>query len=168
MEIQARPLQNIVLPSTSTISVAATGGGLVKGAIVRDQVIYAIFGQFTLFRFEYHQSGAGTSGTGIYLITLPSSMQIDLTRLSASTDTTVSNAVLAAALASGHGQGFISDGSSRGMCQFRVWDATRIAMITSVSFTGQNLWGQSGSYAIGAGAMAFSAEVMLPIVGQSG
>jgi hypothetical protein len=53
------------------ISLSSSGGSVVKGATVIDKLWYRRDGPDFVGRIEYRQSGAGTAGSGDYLITLP-------------------------------------------------------------------------------------------------
>lgn len=121
--------------------VAATGTALVKGTILQDKMVWKRRGENLLMRVQYQQNGAGTDGTGIYIVPLPLGCQsINSASIFTSTDT--GNGAASSVGPSCQGGGYGGNNTDRGVGIPRVYDATHFAF--QIAETGaSNTWGPS-------------------------
>lgn len=121
--------------------VAATGTALVKGTILQDKMVWKRRGESLLMRVQYQQNGAGTDGTGIYIVPLPLGCQsINSASIFTSTDT--GNGAASSVGPSCQGGGYGGNNTDRGVGIPRVYDATHFAF--QIAETGaSNTWGPS-------------------------
>lgn len=146
------------------ISLAATGTALTKGTINKDKVYWRRRGSMVQMRFEYRQTAAGSAGTGIYVITIPTGLVIDTTNFTASTDITSDFSATIQAIAGGHGSAVLNNTAGRGFGQFQIYSTTQLTVHSMISFTAANVWG-AAIYALNNTAQAFAGDVELPITG---
>lgn len=69
--------------ATITYSSKTITGVPIKGTIGTDLIRWRRIGDSAEIAFEYSQTGAGTAGTGDYLIAMPTNLSIDTTKLTA-------------------------------------------------------------------------------------
>jgi hypothetical protein len=163
--LNIRGIPSSSLYSDGPLSLTSTGGGAAKGGtIVRDILLTQRIGNMVFHRMEYRQSTAGTAGSGFYVINLP--FDID-SQVSTSTDVTANYTAPAGVQASAWGEGTITDSTSRGHMWFRPYDTNSFTAETEVAFTGANLWGPSGSYAMNNANYTFAGTITYPVQGWS-
>lgn len=149
-----------------TVTITATTTNPTKGTTATDKVRWRRVGDSAEIRYEFRQTTAGTAGSGVYLLSLPSGLVIDTNKISVSNDTTANYAASVAATAS-LGEGLITDSSSRGALIARAYSSTQLVLQTQVYYSAANLWGTTGNYALNAAALGVSVTVRVPIAGWS-
>jgi len=126
--------------NTGALSLSATGTSLVKGAITTDILWARRNGKQLEMRGEYIQSGAGTAGTGAYILLLPNSLTIDTAYISASTGVTIG---VGAGMVGGCGGGYLQGPAGTALAFTpMVYDTTHLKFFGVSTSNGNGaLWG---------------------------
>lgn len=130
------------------IAVAATGTALTKGTVTsgNDHFWYRRDGRYMYSHLVYQQTvGSGAAGTGIYIVTLPSSLAIDNTtetKFLANSSNTASDNTAAMGVSFLPGSGHMADESDtiHGNCVPRMYSTTQVAFECDFNTT----WAQWG------------------------
>lgn len=147
-------------------ALTATGTALAKGTTVTDTSFWYREGRNLVYTTQMHFSAAGTTGTGEYRITLPSSLAAD-TAVIPALGTTLGTGGSALANAKSHLEtsgGWISQSTSRGDVQAFLTSSTTVGFIVYNSVSDIQPWG-AGAYGLGGGGTAFGVTFKIPISG---
>lgn len=150
-----------------TITITGSTSNPTKGATSLDKVRWRRVGDSMEIRYEYVQTGAGSSGSGDYLLQIPSGYQIDLSKVTAdsaieggSSDYTLNNSV-----------GIVEVGNSgaNGTGSIFVHDSTKVraAIVYSTAAGNTNSVGVFGStfFDLSLTSINMTAVFTVPIVG---
>jgi len=154
----------IVTPWTtvSGITITGTTTNPTKGTTSVDRMMWRRVGTNAEIRYEYVQTGAGTAGSGDYLIALPSGLNIDSTKVSffttviGATYSTENNSI-----------GFAKMGAiSNGVMSVVAYDATRVRLMGVASTPSAGTM-SSSYYALSNASVSFNITMSVPIAGWS-
>jgi hypothetical protein len=158
------------LKSCGTIGFSCSGGACTAGTTSINRVMCARVGNKLKLKYEFKQTVAGTTSTGVLLLALPSGYTADTTLINNDATTNGSGAVAAdatAAAASMGGGGWIVDAtnSSRGVLTPKLYDSTHIT--AEITYNGSSIsnWPASSTWSLGATTLGFSLEAEVPIAG---
>lgn len=151
------------LTNYGTISFSAVTTPPTKGANAIDKVEVERKGQFAHIIYTYQQTGAGSAGSGAYLLGMPGGLVID-TAITGTT-ATASNTTSSLEASRVVGEGYIGlNSSSNGPIHCYVYNSTRFACTAYASLTTIDYFG-SGLYAFNNATPGFRVQIKVPIVG---
>jgi hypothetical protein len=141
------------------ITIGATTTAPTKGTTSKDKFYWRRVGDSMEIRYEYTQTGSGTTGTGDYLVSIPSGYLVDTSKIS--TYSTLEGA----GIWEGNvtiGNAFVGDSSDTSVGSAILYDQTkfRIMGLNPAVYT---VWG--GTFQLNSSTARMSAIVTVPIVG---
>lgn len=146
---------NLVVGAVTTPPTEGTG--VVKSARWRR------VGDSIEIRYNYNQTGAGVSGSGIYLFPLPNNLQIDITKV---TPTTGTVGVFGTMVGSGHmGEGDVTAAMKPVMVV--PYSASALRISTDMNGVATQPWGSGQSNSYADPILNYSFEARVPVVGWS-
>lgn len=115
-----------------------------KGTVVIDRILYKKSGDTGMFRYEYQQSSAGTTGSGQYIYTLPMGLEFsdDVTLANSAMTSQSSHAGTSTAKLKGVGHVSVV-GSSGGETEVFPISATQFKVLTKSLYTTANVQSSS-------------------------
>lgn len=144
------------------ISVSATTTPPTKGTVDHDRVSWRQVGEFAEIKWEYRQTGAGSAGSGDYLLNLPAGLQMDTSKIRASTATNELLSDFTASAVDSSGQW--ANGTQGFLAVAKAHNATQLMVTTGVAFTTYDPW-SSAFHSFALAGLGFSLTVRVPIVG---
>lgn len=155
--------------SAGTLGITSTGTSPTKGPTTTDLLQWRRVGANMRMRYEYSQSSAGATGSGMYLFAIPSGVTIDTSIIPASTNSTSTGESLPVALASCGNTGWWADTGNghAGFVISRVYDTTHFSLMLYTG-TGTNptlLTAAAGNLLDFGAPIALGFEVEVPVVG---
>lgn len=152
----------IITPWTATSGITITGttSNPTKGTTSTDRVLWRRVGSNAEIRYEYVQTGAGSAGSGDYLIALPTGLSMDSTKVSFFT-----TVIGAAASAESNAVGSAKIGSTtNGAMSVVAYDATKVRLMGVASTPSSGTF-SSAYYALSASSISFNITMSVPISG---
>lgn len=149
---------NMIAGGTVTIGAVTTPP--TKGTTTTDKVVWTRFGQFLYAYYEYVQTGAGSAGSGNYLISLPAGLSVDTTII---TVNTTINTVTGNSTTLGTFNGFAAGASQ--------WDGVAAVPYSATQFRISGLFGAtanvfgSANCALSNTTVTFGGYIICPISG---
>ena len=165
-KIYSQASQDYAYTNAGTITIGATTTAPTKGTIVTDRVMASRKGQRLNAIYQYKQSSLGTTGSGTYLITLPSGLSFDTNIITPTTTSSYTASDKERALV-GNGQLYYSSGQPYASCSLFAYDSTRFqaSCITGATANTTNAYGwESTNLPFNAGT-GFTFNLDAPISG---
>lgn len=158
--------------NSGELALTSTGTNPTKGTSLVDEVLHRRIGDSLEMSVAYSQNVAGSAGTGVYLINIPSGFKVDVNKIQASTTTTIQTT------ATPIGTSQISSGATNTAAQGTVYayDETRLFVIhgPAMADTGAGQaasalesYGASTNMNLGATTHALKLNILVPIAGWS-
>ena len=148
--------------NAGTCVITSTGGGAVKGTASKDNLRWRRQGDTMEVTLEYIQPGAGTAGTGDYLIAIPSGYTMDLTKVSTETTVVGGNGWIGSVTV-GVGAFGIGAGADNNPSIVTPYDSTHVRLL-GTDQTQNRAW--SSSYlSLANPGINISFSISIPIVG---
>lgn len=113
--------------NAGAMAITATGTSCAKGTVTTDKFWWARRGSEILFRYDYVQTVAGTSGTGAYSIALPTGLTMDANIVNNGQATT---SLLGSVLGYGNGANSASGGATQARAiGVKAWSTTAFYIV---------------------------------------
>jgi len=167
-EVSVSPSQSSFIPLSSdlkdcgALSLSAVTTPPTKGTTSRDKIYYRRDGQYAEFYFQYTQTGAGSAGSGHYLVNLPDGLRIDTDIVPGNTDV-ASGTVATSPGNVGGGQASAGATNTVGLFGVVVYGATQVRFVGPFGGT-QSAW-SSSTYALSNADVQLDGFFRVPIKG---
>lgn len=151
--------------SCDTLTIGATTTAPTKGTVVEDQCRWRRVGDSMEFHYTYYQSGAGSAGSGTYLLPLPNGVTMDTTKaLAGAAGTGVDATALGVAYISSTGT-VNTNGMTYGFVSAYDSQHLQVNGNTNTIYQGEN-WSSSW-FGLNGANVEVSFDATIPIVGWS-
>lgn len=144
------------------LTITGTTSNPVKGTTSVDRALYRRDGRDLVVQIEYTQSGAGTQGSGDYLIEIPNSLTVDTSFVTGHTTVLGSGAWTTRSVLGAAAIGSSAADSNVGIVS--LYDSTHIR-IGLVNLGAQSMWSSATSPDFDSGSIYITAEFRVPISG---